>query len=65
MNRYMILAALAILVAIAAGVSSQVLRQSGFNALSVSVTGSGAYQIQVVEVYDEQGVIQPVLQLTK
>lgn len=65
MNRYMILAALAILTAIAAKVSSQVIKQSGLNALSVSVVGSGSYQIQVVEVADEQGVNQPVLQLTR
>lgn len=66
MNRYMILAAVFLLTTLAAGVYSQVMRQQGAvpsAAISLIASDGSVYQITVVEVNDEQGTPQPVLQL--
>ena len=70
MNRYLLIAAFALLLAVAAKVSSQVMRQNGLpppeTSIAIIAQGtSNTYQLQVVEVADEQGVNQPVLQLTR
>lgn len=67
--KYMILSALVLTGALVVGAYAQVMRQQGTPPSgSVTVVAQGtttSYQIQVVEVSDEQGVTQPVLQLSR